>query len=249
MSLMSQFGTRAAIEQGKKGGKLLDLFANNPKGRPIGSTKKRTTIDVSLHTTSVVSVVKSGEAKKKEVAVEETTDKEALHKISLFWGKITLKDAVCNILLNGDVAFNRHGILKSNLKYHSVKFKSVANLLDIPFVYFAREHYFGSIYKQPPPLLYMDDFTFLLKQIVSRDNNNNRMGQEDVVNLLMELSQNEKRKKCEDHYYYLVRRTKFDGAKCDGRVVVAQPTTTNRSSITALQQWRWYSTLEYTWYK
>ena len=127
---------------------------------------------------------------------------------------------MCNILLNGDVASNRHGILTSTLKNHSVKFESVANLLDIPFGDVTREKYFGAISKRPPPLLSMDDVTLFSKTIVSRDNNNNRMGQDDVINLVMELSQNDNRNKCEDHYDYLVRRKKLDGVKRDGRVVL-----------------------------
>ena len=93
----------------------------------------------------------------------------------------------------------------------------------------------------------MGDVTFLSKTTVSRDNNNNGMVREDDVNLVMELSQNDNRNKCEYHYDYLVRRDKLDGAKRDGRVVAAQPTTTNRSEITVSQQWIWYSTLEDTW--
>ena len=46
------------------------------------------------------------------------------------------------------------------------------------------------------------------------------MGRKDVVNLVMELSQNENQKKCEDNYDYLVRRKKLDGVKRDGRVVL-----------------------------
>ena len=51
----------------------------------------------------------------------------------------TLKDDVCDILLNGNVAFNSHSIPKSTLKYHSVKFEIVADLLDIPFGDVTRE--------------------------------------------------------------------------------------------------------------
>ena len=61
---MSQFRTRATIDQGRKEGKLPDLFANNPKVRPVGSTKDRTTIDVSLPAVAVYSADKSGKAKK-----------------------------------------------------------------------------------------------------------------------------------------------------------------------------------------
>ena len=40
----------------------------------------------------------------------------------------------------------------------------------------------------------MDDVTFLSKTIFYRDNINNRMGQEDVVNLVTEMSQNDNQK-------------------------------------------------------
>ena len=86
----------------------------------------------------------------------------------------------------------------------------------------------------------MDDFTFLLKKIVSSDNNKNRMGLNDFVNLVMELYQNDNQKKSKDHYEYLVRRKKLGGVKHDGRVGVAQPTTTSRYSIIVLQHWICY---------
>ena len=73
------------------------------------------------------------------------------------------------------------------------------------------------------------------------------MGQDDVINLVMYLSQSDSHKKCEDHYDYLVRRKKLNGVKRYGRVMVSQPTSTNMSAITDLQQWRWYSTPEDTW--
>ena len=82
MSSTSQFGTKAAIEKYKKGGELLGLFAKNPNGPPVGSTKKRTTINVSLPAAAVAAVAKSDEANKKEGSVGETTYKEAPHKIS-----------------------------------------------------------------------------------------------------------------------------------------------------------------------
>ena len=72
---------------------------------------------------------------------------------------------MCDILLNGDATFNHHGIPESTLKYHDVKFGSVSNLLDIPFGGVTREQYFGDIYKQSPPILSMDDVTFLSKKL------------------------------------------------------------------------------------
>ena len=65
MSSTSQFGTKAAIEKDKKGGELLGLFAKNPNGPPVGSTKKRTTINVSLPAAAVAAVAKSDKANKK----------------------------------------------------------------------------------------------------------------------------------------------------------------------------------------
>ena len=156
---------------------------------------------------------------------------------------------MCKILLNGDVAFNRYGILKSTLKYHYVKFESVANLLGIPFGDVTREQYFGTISKRPLPLLSMYDVTFLSKTIISRGKNNNEMGRDDVVNLVMELFQNTNRHNFEYHYDYLVRRKKIDGVNRDGRVMAAQPKKNNRSAITVLQKCGWYSTLEDSWDK
>ena len=70
--------------------------------------------------------------KKKKNQEEKTTDKVVPH--TLPWCIPTFKDDVCNILLNGNATFKRHGILRSNLKDHAVKFEIVANLLDIPFL-------------------------------------------------------------------------------------------------------------------
>ena len=110
-----------------------------------------------------------------------------------------MKYAVCDIFLNGDAAFNRHRIQKSTLKDHAVRFESVSSLLDIPFGDVTREHYFGAIFKRPPPLLSMDDVTLLSKTTVYCDNNNNRMGRDDIIDLVMDMSQNNNQKKCEDH--------------------------------------------------
>ena len=95
----------------------------------------------------------------------------------------------------------------------------------------------------------MDYFTFLSKTIISFENNNNRMGWDDVVNMVMELSQKGNWKKWENNYYYLVRSKKLDGVKCDGRVVAEQPTTINRSSITVSWQWICCAKLEDKWSK
>ena len=160
-----------------------------------------------------------------------------------------MKDAVCDILLNGDADFNHHGIPTSNLKDHAFKLKRFSNLIYILFGDVTREKYFGDISKQPPPLMYMDYTAFLSKTIVYRENNNNGTGGDDVVNLVTELSQNNNQNKCGDNYYYLVCMKKPNGVKRDGIVVAAHPTTTNRSTLTVLQQWIWYSTLEDTWAK
>ena len=72
---------------------------------------------------------------------------------------------MCDILLNYDATLNCYDILKSNLKDHDFKLKNVTNLLDIPFGGVTREQYFGDIYKQSPPILSMDDVTFLSKKL------------------------------------------------------------------------------------
>ena len=143
-------------------GKLLAFFANNPKGWSVGSKKKITTVDVSLPAADVAAVAKSEKYNKNKKEQEEQphtkkrrTEYHDAEKIS------TLEDAVCNILFNCGADFNRHGNLKSTLKYHYVKFKSVAELLDIPFGGVTRDQYYGAISKQSPPLMSMDDFTFL----------------------------------------------------------------------------------------
>ena len=174
---MSPFSTRAAIEKGMKGVKLLDFFSNNPKGSPVGYTKNMPTFNVYLPAAAIATVAKYEEANKEKKYQEEQPQtnkrRKNYHNAENF---DTLKYSVCNILLNRGAAFNRHGIPKSTLKDHSFKFKSIADLLDIPFGDVTREQYFGAISKQTPPLPSMDDVTFLLETIIPRDRNNNRMG-------------------------------------------------------------------------
>ena len=65
MYSMRQFRKRAVIEQGMKGGKLLDLFAKNPNGRPVGYNKKIPTINVYLPASSVAAVDKADKANRR----------------------------------------------------------------------------------------------------------------------------------------------------------------------------------------
>ena len=53
------------IEKVMRGGKLLSFFGKNPKGRPFGSTKNRTTVDVSFPVDAVAVAVEADEANKK----------------------------------------------------------------------------------------------------------------------------------------------------------------------------------------
>ena len=139
----------------------MDFFANNQKGWPVGSTKNRTTLDVSLPAAAIAAVAKAGEAQKKMSRMRNDRQRSAAQTITMLKKKSTLKESVCDILLNSDIAFKRHGIPESTLKDHSVKFESVADLIDFLLGDVTREQCVGAISKLLPPLLYMDDVTFL----------------------------------------------------------------------------------------
>ena len=100
MSSMSPFSTRAAIEKGMKGVKLLDFFSNNPKGSPVGSTKNMPTFNVYLPAAAIATVAKYEEANKEKKDQEEQPQtnkrRKNYHNAENF---DTLKYSVCNILL------------------------------------------------------------------------------------------------------------------------------------------------------
>ena len=68
---MSKFRTRESIEQCIKGGKILNFFAINPKGRLVGFTKKRMQIDFSLPIYAVAAIAKAYKANKSKNYSEE----------------------------------------------------------------------------------------------------------------------------------------------------------------------------------
>ena len=68
---MLQFSTKAAIERSRKGGKLLYLFANNPKVWQVVSIKKMTMIDVFLLAAAVASAAKTSKDKTNKKYQEE----------------------------------------------------------------------------------------------------------------------------------------------------------------------------------
>jgi hypothetical protein len=91
------------------------------------------------------------------------------------------------------------------------------------------------------------ELELLMTTINYRDEANTGMSRHEVVSLIMEIVQNGNRKKCEDHYDYLIRSKKLPSLKQHGRVVLAQARTTKHSQIMVQQQLlRWHTTVELT---
>jgi hypothetical protein len=76
--------------------------------------------------------------------------------------------------------------------------------------------------------------------------NNNGMSCKETITLIMDWTG------CGDgiatnHFAYLVRKKKLPDLKRDGRVVIAQKTTTKRGQITIEQQVHWHGVIESIW--
>ena len=83
----------------------------------------------------------------------------------------------------------------------------------------------------------------LLQNIaVARDANNNGMGRKEMITFISEI-ENVKIKTADNHYGYLVRTNQLPKLKRSGRVMAAQPTTTNRTAITTEKLLRTYNTM------
>ena len=77
----------------------------------------------------------------------------------------------------------------------------------------------------------------------SRDNSNRGMSRKEMISFIAQI-ENVSNKKASNHYEYLVRAKKLSDLKRGGRVVHAQPTTTNRTAITTQKLLRTNNTLE-----
>ncbi|KAL9190571.1 hypothetical protein ACHAXT_000277 [Thalassiosira profunda] len=87
----------------------------------------------------------------------------------------------------------------------------------------------------------------LLQSIATaRDKNNKGMSRKEMICLIAEL-ESVNAKTAENHYDYLVREGKLPELKRGGRVVTAQPTTTNRSAITTEKLLRTHNTVQLAW--
>jgi hypothetical protein len=87
---------------------------------------------------------------------------------------------------------------------------------------------------------------FLQSLAVSRDNRNCGMTRKELISIIAELS-NVKLKTAENHYDHLIRSKQLEHLKNNGRVVRAQPTTTNRTAITTEKLLRTYAIQEDAW--
>ena len=84
----------------------------------------------------------------------------------------------------------------------------------------------------------------LVKGIIkARDMRNNGMNRKDVIGLISYLGQ-VKSVTAENHFDYLIRSGKLADLKKNGRVVLAQKTTTKRGEVTLEQQLRWHTTVD-----
>ena len=90
------------------------------------------------------------------------------------------------------------------------------------------------------------DRDFLQSLATVRDNRNAGMGRKEIIAIISNM-QGVPLKTAENHYDHLIRSKQLKELKKDGRVVTAQPTTTNRTAITTEKLLRTYCTQEEAW--
>ena len=91
-----------------------------------------------------------------------------------------------------------------------------------------------------------DDHKFLQGLAVARDNGNAGMSRKEMVAIIADMKGVHLRT-AENHYDHLIRTKKLSQLKNNGRVIRAQPTTTNRTAITTEKLLRTYNTQLEAW--
>ena len=91
-----------------------------------------------------------------------------------------------------------------------------------------------------------EDRQFLQSLVLARDNRNCGVSRKEIVSIIAEIK-SVGYTTAENHYDYLIRSKQLCQLKNNGRVVSAQPTTTNRTAVTTEKLLRTYSTQEQAW--
>ena len=158
-----------------------------------------------------------------------------------------LRSAVLNHLNNEHddpllVLLEQHQqVPAQTLKDAIVKFKTAAALHDIPLDNVTREH----VYSNPNTkcLLDTEQLGTLNAMILERDQSNNGMSRAEAITVIQELTQTFDRKRCENHFDYLVKNKRLPGLKRRvGRVDTLQKTRTSKSLVE--QQTRRHTTMD-----
>jgi len=123
------------------------------------------------------------------------------------------------------------------------RFQAAATQFNVPLAEVTRTMVFKQ--KGNPPLMSESEVTFFQDILQYRDLKNRSYTRMEAVGLMMEITQNGNRRKCEDHYDYLIRQKRLPLLKRGGRVTSAQGTTTKRTQIHAEQQLRWMGTMRH----
>ena len=76
---------------------------------------------------------------------------------------------------------------------------------------------------------------------------NNGVTRKEAIQLIIDLGQCVSSKSAENHLDYMIRLKRLPGLKRNGRTILAQSTTTERSQINREQQLRWHFLIESEW--
>jgi hypothetical protein len=121
-----------------------------------------------------------------------------------------------------------HGVPRQTLTFKLEQFTDVAAELGIDLSELKPEDVYEPWRKKP--LLDDNERWFLTNTIAYRDHANTGMTRAEILSLMMELKQlagPTNRKKCHDHFDFLIRTKKLPELKRGGRVVAAQATRTS----------------------
>ena len=250
--------TRSVLESMKKSGDLRGYFGQVKKGRPkkIQLTMRppspsSTSTATAASTVSALSMSSAGGGDVRGATVTTTTPgARKQKKTHTNWSHPVnfslLRTAVLSSIRDGigqslSSGIEHASIARSVLHFHRNKFAGAAVEHCVELKDVTAEMVYP---KYKSALLSAKEVQFLVTTIEYRDASNNGMSRSEVISLIMQLKQTSERKKCEDHYDYLIRSKQLQTLKRHGRVVGAQATTTKRSQVMPEQQLRWHTALE-----
>ena len=96
--------------------------------------------------------------------------------------------------------------------------------------------------------LLSNELVEVLQDIIrKRDQINNGVTRKEAIQLIVDLGQCVSSKAAENHLDYLIRLKRLPDLKRNGRIILAQSTTTERSQINREQQLRWHFLIESEW--